>query len=918
MFCISDVLNLTLRTPTIVVLFLFIYSTVHAGTDDLKIRLLNDKISTVVAGSSTNVIVNISNHSPSDQFLSFRIDTAAFAWRFISDYSSILLEKNSSINKIISIKVPRFQSAGNHFIPLIALDSSSSNLIFKAEIPVMVEVREELQLNKLFSSLYVYAGDTLTIRYSVSNLSNVEVTALISIKDGYSTKNKQLVMQKNASITDELKIPTPKSISHETKNSIYVSAMVKNRPETKQDIHYLYDIFPASQEKFDPYNRYLLKVSGIAAASNRWGKNQLSSMFELSGKGYIDEDKKRFLDLKLRGPNRSGNPLFGLNDEYYINYQSTRLKLVLGDHNYGLSELTDFSRYGRGVEVQYQTKKTQLGAYYVQPRYYPKIKQVATFHYTHRFNPKNDISGGIMAKTDTGLVSSYLLSLNGKNQVFKWLKTDYEAALGQQAKKTRLAYKARFTLLFSKSFGFLNYYYADPGFPGYLSNSNKLQSGINTRLGQRLRLSVNYNINNSNIALDTLFSNAPFNRDFGTSIHYKLNNKSFLNLGMFAVNTKDRSAVSLFNYSKYNARLGYQQQIKSFTLNVQTEVGKLANFLQNQAGESSTIYNGAFNLGFHPNNTFQATAFINYRGGKQYAITGYNRFYFGGSLMANINEKYSCSLQYNSDYELKDYTSDRNLLSFQLNAKLHPKHEINLSANYNLIKNTLDKKEYIIRLRYTVNIGLPVSKKKNIGSLSGRMINKGVQTIQGIRISVDGNKAVTDSEGKFHYPALRTGEFLLNIDESSFDLNTLAETQSPYWVNIEEGKESYFELGITKSAVISGKLLIQEDERKDDKTFLVYKDELDKLLIEATNGKEIYRIFSESDGSFCFHDLRPGKWQVFIYPNHLPPGFELPRNQFEFVLTSGSEEKMEVVIKKNVRQIKFQSQFLFRIPERSR
>jgi len=323
----------------------------------------------------------------------------------------------------------------------------------------------------------------------------------------------------------------------------------------------------------------------------------------------------------------------------------------------------------------------------------------------------------------------------------------------------------------------------------------------------------------------------------------------------------------------------------------------------------TNFYNGTFNIHYLFNKTISASGFVKYQGGKQYKITGYDRFYYGGSFMTNLKEKLSVSLQYNSNYQLKDYSRDRSLLSLQMQSQFSTRHEISFGVNYNLARNTLNTKEFSLQMRYAYLINVPISKKKDIGSLTGKIINHGVENVGGLRLNLNGIITITDKNGLFKFPVVKVGKYILTADESSFGLNTITEVQGPYWVTIEPGKNTNFDLAMTKAARIEGRLVIQEDERSGVKGFYPIKEDIDKLIIEATNGKETFRILTENDGSFHFEDLRPGDWQIKAYPNGLPQGYQLVSGQIKLSLDPGKVGKVDVIIQKVVRQIKIQNKF---------
>ena len=315
---------------------------------------------------------------------------------------------------------------------------------------------------------------------------------------------------------------------------------------------------------------------------------------------------------------------------------------------------------------------------------------------------------------------------------------------------------------------------------------------------------------------------------------------------------------------------------------------KIINYLEANDENVTDFYTGSVLLKYAFNQTLSFSGFVNYQGGKQYLVTGFNRYYYGGSMQINLKKTY-ISFDYQSDYELKEYFRDRSLFSLQVHQQLNPNHEFDLGINYNMAKNSLSKKDLSVQLRYTYTLNLPISKKKNVGSLTGKVTTQGTEKIEGIIFNIDGKKTMTDKNGYFKFPMLKIGTYNMIMDETSFVINTIAAIPGPYRITIEPGKEIPFEIELTKAARIEGRLVIREVEKSSEIGYYPVKEAIDKLIIEASSGTEVFRIYTGRDGTFSFNDLRPGTWNIKIYTNGMPNGYTLDKDQFIFNLTTGKE-----------------------------
>lgn len=890
-------------------IFTFIVQSVLSNNSDLEIRLLNEKRKEVTAGFNSNVLIMFTNHANTEKEFQLKFNTPDNSWIQIADYSSIIIEKNSSLNKIIGIHIPKNAKVGNYSIELEAFEKPDNKSFGKVNIPIYVKPRYGIRVDKLKAPRYLFSGDTTSVRFLIQNLSNLDVGTTATIVNGRDAKISYINIQKDSAVIIKIPVSIPKEIRNYTQYNVSIISSINENPETVSSTSYCFDIFPSGNVKFDGYNRFPIMVSGIYATSNRFGNRDFSTMYDIRGDGFLSEDKNRRLDFHLRGPDRSGNPLFGLNDEYYLTYSSRRTELSLGDNNYRLSDLTESSRNGRGVKFQYNLEKLSFGSYMNIPRYYPEIKLVYSFYTNYRLNQNLNLSFGFLSKTDTMGKGTRLITFSGSIKRLLWGMTEFELAAGQRQNEISKAYKVSYNFNRANIASYFSYTNADPKFPGFISNSVRISSGINANLKKKLTLSLNYNLNNSNLALDTLYANAPISKSLNFVTGYRINSNNSVNLGAFSMGFKDKAPKPLFNYNKYYGRIALQSKYKRLNVNIQGELGKIEDFLEIKNGELTDFYNGYLTMNYTFNQLFSANGFVNYQGGKKYLITGFDKFYYGSSIKANLKDKAYVSIDYNSNYELKDYYRDRSLLTLQMYYQLNKNHSFSFGTNYNLVKNSLDKKELGVQFRYTYTINAPLSKKKDVGSLIGKITNNGTEKAGGIILNLNGNVAMTDKEGNFKFTTAKVGTYILAIDESSLGLNTIAEIPGPYRVTIEPGKVTRFELALTKAAKINGSLVVQEDEMSGKKGYYPVKEEIEKLIIEASCGSETFRILTATDGTFCFSDLRPGIWHVKVYHSGIPQGYQLMNDQFNINLSSGKEEKLDVIIRKKTRQIKFQKNY---------
>src|ERR1035437_981267 len=591
-------------------LVLFVQS-VLAGPGDMEVKLLNEKRKEMAAGSTSNVLVMITNHTDILKEVQFKLIIPDSSWRQVANYASTQIEKNTGINKIITIHIPENIKSGDYSLELDVFENPGNPPVGKVNIPIYVLPRYEIQVEKLKAPQYLFSGDTLGVKFLIRNLSNIEVKVAATISNDKKPDIRNFRIPKDSTILTKVMVSIPKSLSYYTQYSVNLKASITDKPETEVSSGYSFEVIPAGNVKFDGYNRFPIKVSGIFASNNRNEKRDYGSMFDISGGGILNETKNRRLEFHLRGPDRGGNPILGLNDEYSLTYNSSRTVILLGDNNYRLSDLTESSRSGRGGEIRHTFGKLTVGSFFHLPRYYPEIKEIFSFYTNFKISEKLKFDAGYLTKINIDNKNTNLLTVSGFINPFSWGNTEFELSTGQHLNKTTKAYRATFNInnrFFDSHFSMTR---ADLGFPGYVTNSSYISSGITFNLKKKVSLSMNYDLNRSNLALDTLYSNAPYSKTLNVFTSYRMSSNNSLSFGVYINNLEDKAPKPLFNYKKYTGRFSLLSKFRRINLNIVGEVGKISNLLEVKNGDLTQFYNGNFSLKYALNTSFSVYGFVN-------------------------------------------------------------------------------------------------------------------------------------------------------------------------------------------------------------------------------------------------------------------------------------------------------------------
>ena len=875
-----------------------------AQNENIKLRLINDSLLMISPGITFNAAVRIENNSEKEEIVSLKIRMPA-GWRCFSGLNSIKTGPSEPYLKILTLKSPSNTISGSYPIQIEAFDSKGkkTNEII---IPVIIESKLELAATLIEGTEYVFSGDSLSVKFSLQNRSNCKTEIKAFLKGTYIDDEMFFSLLPDSEIIIMKRIRTEKGIVESSRKYISLSASIISKPDVNTSCSFSYNLIPSADIRSDTWDKIPVKVSTLFVTDNPGRKRMYASMADISGEGFIDSKKTRTIGFHIQGPDRRGKPLYGIYDEYFIKYGSPYWKILLGDHIYTLTYLTEYSRYGRGGSAEYTFRNFRFGSFVNFPRFYPKIKQEAALYAGYTLPGKLGLNLGYLNKLLNTGETNNILTVNGFLSPVKWINADWEYASGSNNSFTGHAVKTNLNINYKAVR--LSYFYTwtDKDFPGYFSDTRYTIVTGNLSITTDLSIGANYNNNHQNIARDTLFGSSPYSKTMFLSLNYRLMKDWGLSLSYNFRQQQDRMTIMKFNFCERTARVNINKSIGILGFNLAGEYGNNVNLLMSENQQKNSLYKGLLTTTGKINDVMNVRVFINYQQSKSYNTREYKNWIFGISANGSIGKKLGISLQYQSSYNTESYLSDRNLLNGRIIYHPDRNNAVETSCRYNLAKNSLDTKELAFELKLIHTFNVPVSKKKDVGKLSGKVLGNGGKILPGIIVSAGSYQAVTDKKGSFSFPVLPTGHYFLMINYQAAGLYAIPEIPGPYEIDILPGQETKLDLTLTVAARITGKTSIIKEVSDNDKNFAVVRNQLGRLLIEATNGKEVFRIFSKEDGQFAFESLRPGEWTVKVYGNGIPDEYELVTSSFTFRLEPGQSEDLNIKLKEIRRKIKFQ------------
>lgn len=885
--------------------FIVVFSNVvSAQNGHLELHRINNDTLHLLPGLSANIVIKLVNHSNEDQQASINLQMPQ-GWKCFSALKDIQVPPSKSIIKILSIHIPSGYLAGDYIISLQAFDPQENKMDILS-VPITIKPQYKLKVQVVDGAEYVFANDTFSVQFSIQNLSNRQAEIIGLIKGAGPDKKVSLSLGPDSTVFITQKVSAEKEILKSVKKNVSLTATLEQGPEVQASSTHSYTVIPSGDVQFDPYNRFPVKVSTLFVTDNPRGQRLYALMGEVNGQGFLDADQTQLLRFQFRGPDRRGKPIYGMNDQYFMEYSTPRSKIIAGDYTYKLSYLTEYARYGRGSSVEHTFNQITVGSFINFPRFYPKIKREVSMYAGYTSLHKMRLNMGYLNKLSHTGEQNHLITFNGTGSPFKWANWDGEFAVGTLGKLYRKAVKTELKINLKPLSLLYNYTMAEKSYPGYFTDTRYMLANGTIRLSNKIDLGANYSFNHQNAALDTLYASAPFSKNLLFMLNYRFLKDSRLSASYHLRERQDRIEPRKFEYKENSMRIILNQRIRNMRFDLLGEYGNTENLLLPENERLNSMYHSRLTLNYQNTKTININGFVSYQENNRYVVRDRKNWIYGTYINTQVNKKMSLFFNYQSSYNMEDYYLNRSLVDGRVSYTPNKNNDIEISSRYNLIKNSLDVKELAFMVKFIHTFNIPVNKKKNIGKLSGKVINKGVSTIEGIVLSIGSNQAVTDKDGNYSFPMLAAGKYYMMIDLRKAGVNAISEISAPYEIEIQPGIETKYAIGITLSSKIVGQIVIEKEVADDNQTFAGIQQQLGKLMIEANNDQEVFRILTNPDGRFSFENLKPGLWTVRVYDTGIPKEYELVNNLFNLTLVPGKSEPLEVKIKEKRRRIKFQ------------
>ncbi|MDR6463593.1 hypothetical protein [Chryseobacterium sediminis] len=878
---------------------------------------LSSKKDSILPGMSTSIPFTLENNSDENKTYEISVTTSSPAIKPILAKGEFQIAAHETSAYLVPLRIATETGQGNYSVTLNITDRNNG-ISFTKTSEITVSGNRNISLTPLNSPEFVRAGETIQASFLLKNNGNVTEDIHLESKNAILDNEPSLVLEPNESkIITIHKVTNPELSQNEFQN-LNLSVYSKGNLKEVQNVYISTQIISVKPSENDIYHRLPVALSLSFVGMQNMGVYNDGFQGEIYGKGTLDKDNKNQIEFRAVTHNPVDLNTFTQYEEYFVNYKRDNFFIHLGDKTYSSSYLTEFARYGRGAEVRYDFNKVSLGGFYNHPRFFRDIKDEFNIYSAFKIRKESELTVGYLYKTprkeeirygDVRLDSeAHLPYAKGKFKISRNINISGELAYSNTKKTNGTAYMLQADAIFEKFNGSLMYVKASPEFAGYFTNTNTFNGNVSYKISRKLNAFVNYTQDVKNFQRDTLFLAAPYRQylQYGVQYKYLSNGSVILNSGYQKY--QDRLEPKQFDYYERFFKVSIDQQLGMFQVNIAGQFGKTDNYLTGFSGNSS-FYSA--NLSFQKFRTY-FNVFGSYAISSRYQLQNQKQLYYGARIYSRFSDKTTLSIFYQNNYMPEEYFKDRNLFELLFHQQLFPGNEIDLSGRYSLQRGEIGDKDFIFSMRYTWRPNVPVQKTAEYISLSGNISNLGIKKTEGVRLMLGSYLSVTDQNGNYVFKNVIPGNYFLEIDRSTTEINDIPTLALPAALSLSN-KENTFNFGLTTAANVQGHIQFVETEDKDQTgltELLAKKKKKESIIIEATGKDQIYRKICFIGEDFDFTYLRPGDWTVKVYRNGLDKRYKVSNDKFQFTLAPSETKKLNIHIVKQQIEIKYQQESL--------
>jgi hypothetical protein len=918
----------------------------QAADSGLQVRAVQGEAVQAKPQSSVTLVFRVNSPSKTPHVMVPAVELPG-GWRSVFEEAPFTMESGEQAIRLVSVVVPVRAEAGHYRIGYSVSASDEPSLAGRAEADVEVLLEARLTVEALDPGRLAVAGERCRPRFLVSNQSNASLDVSLRVNSnapGAKPDHNALRLAAGESGTVEVAVPTDPRLSSRLSQQIQLTAVsdVPGKGMISAAAITELEVIPRVSGKADYFDRLPGEIGFLAiGAGGAHGYGQV----KFQGSGSLDHAGNHRLDFYFRGPGRGLSRdiffQFGYQpDEYRLSYESPIGNVRAGDGVYSLTRLTENGNYGRGIEAGGALGKFSLRAYVERMLAWNGNGRgnEKAFQFGFRPSAKVALDLSVMDRKDpqrpaTSPILSLRSQFSSKN-AYGTLEYSRDSTDGMTTGRSKSALWLEGGGTYKKLEARANVIRSGANYHGYYENldygSGELAYAHNERWGLR----ASYLSQKRHAAIEPFIQ--PFSdRTIQAGAYYQAFRHLSFSLDERVHDRRDLSSDQAFDYRDTTLRLGSFFYVGTLNLQGFVDIGRTDNH-QIHGSERLAEYTVAAN--YLAIGKISFSAYARYRDQDE-AFTGdkIRRLDLNVSVGLNlgritINALYRTSVLhdlYRTALSRQSFEDPAFLLNgydvFGASVAFRFKNGQSLGFRVQravspIQASGLPAMRTIGLLEYSIPVGFPVTRKRTVGMLRGRVIDsdRGRLGVPGMVVRVNDLATMTDNKGEYVFNSLGPGSYVLTIDDQHADSDKVSAVKLPLKLVVEGGKTVDCQIGMTTGASLRGRVMTYDsgetalqvvkkgpDDRAPSpespteagagpKPQLIERTPLAGADIELRGEGDVLEQATDAQGRFVFEGLRPGHYVLRVYDDDLPEFHVFEHDTFEFDLKPASKEEIMI------------------------
>jgi hypothetical protein len=843
----------------------------------------------------------VTNWTDDERVLTPEIDLPT-GWQLLASDRILRLAPGQREMSLVSFLIPRTAQAGSYTVGYALRYADNGDYGGSSTIRVDVIPVTSLSLEILDCPDFVVAGEPYEVSTVLINQGNTtaDIDVSVSSRTGFPMEGSErgYVLDPGQSAVFRVGVKTDPGLRKVTRERLTITARSVNPPGTREQAWCHLEILPRITGTGSRYRR-LPAMASISYLSEDGAWDRSKAQASLSGSGNLNAEGTQHVDFVFRGPDLGQNRLLGNRDEYFLDYRYKNHSVVLGDHSYSVSPLTENHHYGRGGEYRAAFKRLGVSAYQMESRWgEPDEKQTAAaldYHFG------DDSLVGVRYLKKSHQNTGEMLSLETRMHPADATGLEMEYAEGLPGHDENKAYRLKLMTLASWGSYLLRFIHADARYPGYFQNMDFISTSLGLNLSRDLRIDGSVRQERHNLNLDPTGYTAPLERDYRVRLVFRSGTAIDYSLAYRFRESTDQFAEPLFDSRERSARGALSCRYDTWDCNVAAELGRTFDRLTDRT-QRLERYTASVRL--KPNLRHSYHGYLYYD--RNFGPAQHERHHLSAGMTASVllgsRTALEASIRSNIFEDLDNL--DRDVFELSLRQRLFEQTELVFRGHYTEYHDDGESHDLAFMVEYNIPFGMPVNRRADVGSLKGKVYDLETGTpLPDVILRLDGSTAVSDRAGWFSFPTAASGTHFLKVDGTSIGLERITSRRFPMEIKIQGGKTTSIEVPVVRGAKLKGRvdLYSYEDSTSgvltpESQRRLTVKRGMAGVMVELTDGYEVRRTLTATDGSFSMEELRPGIWTLAIPAQSLPENHAVAESDIRVHFEPGAEETLAVRI----------------------